>query len=390
LDIFAKNALLRMDESHTTVTQVNGMYEGKRSRKTTLVEHGFRLPSALDNRPLKFEEFMKMTDQRVYVSATPGPFELMNSRPENKTFVSWKRDAKMSANQVMRGLRKKVKPSPSSQRVDDFEVEKRGASLVTEQIIRPTGLLDPVLTMYPLRGQIDKTIELCRDRVAKQERVLVTTLTKKTAEDLAEYLQGIDLSVRYIHSDVDAIERVEILRALRAGDIEVLVGINLLREGLDLPEVSLVCILDADKEGFLRNETSLVQTAGRAARHVNGECVLFCDTVTDSIQALLDVTKYRREKQIAYNEKHGITPRSVVRSVQKTLKQYAQEEEISDVNALLVAEDEESYNVLHVISELEEEMRAAAGKLEFERAAHLRDQISDLKKRQEQNARQKE
>jgi len=298
LDFFAKDALLLMDESHVTVPQVGGMFEGDKSRKTTLVEHGFRLPSALDNRPLQFSEFMKMTDQRVYVSATPGPFEMMNSRPENKTFVAWKRDAKTSANQVMRQLRKKVKPSPSSESVDDFEVEKRGSSLITEQIIRPTGLLDPVLSMYPLRGQIDKTIELCRERVAKQQRVLVTTLTKKTAEDLAEYLQGVDLKVRYIHADVDAIERVEILRALRAGEVEVLVGINLLREGLDLPEVSLVCILDADKEGFLRNETSLVQTAGRAARHVEGECVLFCDTVTDSIQALLDITKYRRQKQM--------------------------------------------------------------------------------------------
>lgn len=382
LDFFEKDSLLIMDESHVTIPQVGGMFEGDKSRKTTLVEHGFRLPSALDNRPLQFNEFMQMTNQRLYVSATPGPFELLNSRPENKTFVPWKRDAKISANQAIKKLRKQVSPSPSDEPIEQFEVHSRGSSLMTEQIIRPTGLLDPVLTIHPLRGQIDKTIELCRDRVEKNERVLVTTLTKKTAEDLSEYLSGIDLKVRYIHADVDAIERVEILRALRAGEVDVLVGINLLREGLDLPEVSLVCILDADKEGFLRNETSLVQTAGRAARHLHGECVLFCDKITDSIQALLDVTKYRREKQIAHNEANGITPKSVIRAVQESLQQhYEVKEEADDMNKLLVAEDAGNVDVLQVISELEAEMREAAGKLEFERAAHIRDQINELKKR---------
>jgi len=378
LDFFPDGYITLMDESHVSIPQVGGMFEGDKSRKTTLVEHGFRLPSALDNRPLQFKEFMEMTYQRVYVSATPGPFELMNCRSDNKGYIPWKRGEK-SANAAIKDLRKSVKVSPSSESVEEFEVSKRGCSLLTEQIIRPTGLLDPVLTMRPLKYQIDETIELCREKVRLSERVLVTTLTKKTAEDLSEYLQGVGLKVRYIHADVDAIERVEILRALRAAEIDVLVGINLLREGLDLPEVSLVCILDADKEGFLRNETSLIQTAGRAARHLKGECVLFCDTVTESIQALIDVTEYRRGRQIEYNELHGITPRSVVRAVQESLQQYnSNKDEGEKINTLMVAEDETT----QVISELEQEMREAAGKLEFERAAHLRDQVNELKKRQ--------
>ena len=382
LDFFDEDFLLLVDESHVSIPQVGGMFEGDKSRKTTLVEHGFRLPSALDNRPLKFAEYMKITKQRLYVSATPGPFELMNSRPENKTFIPYKRDPKVSANALLNKLKKQVEISPSSEAVEDFDPTARGKSLLVEQIIRPTGLLDPILSFYPLKGQIDKTIELCRDRVEKRERVLVTTLTKKTAEDLSEYLKEVDLKVRYIHSDVDTIERVEILRALRIGEIDVLVGINLLREGLDLPEVSLVCILDADKEGFLRNETSLVQTAGRAARHVSGECALFCDKITDSIQALKDVTAYRREKQIAHNEKFGITPTSVVRMDQASLHgtNYAAEEEEP---LAMVAEDENDYEIMKVISELEEEMQESSQKLEFERAAHLRDQIKQLKSRLE-------
>lgn len=386
LNFFSEDSLIILDESHVTVPQIGGMYEGDRSRKKTLVEHGFRLPSALDNRPLRLEEFMKIKAQRVYVSATPGPFELINSRPENKFYIPYKKDPKRSSNSVMRELRSLVEISPSAESVDDFEVDRRGASLLVEQVIRPTGLLDPILTLHPLKGQIDKTIELCRDRVAKNERVLVTTLTKKTAEDLSEYLQGIDLKVRYIHADVDAIERVEILRALRAGEVDVLVGINLLREGLDLPEVSLVCILDADKEGFLRNETSLVQTAGRAARHEKGECILFCDKVTDSIQALLDITKYRRQKQINHNQKFNITPKSVVRPVQQSLQQnqdYADSDNSSVNYNTTVAEDASSYELVQVVSELEDEMREAASKLEFERASHLRDQIKELKKRME-------
>ncbi len=376
LDFFPDDFLLLADESHVTVPQVRGMYEGDKSRKSVLVDHGFRLPSAMDNRPLKFDEFMERLKQCVYVTATPGPFEMINSRPDNQKFVPWQR-GELSANQAMKLIRKKVQASPSSQEVDDFEVNKRGASLVVEQIIRPTGLLDPVLTMYPLEGQIDKAIELAKNRVELGERVLITTLTKRTAEDLTDYLKGVGLRVSYIHADVDAIERVEILRSLRGGDIDVLVGINLLREGLDLPEVSLVCILDADKEGFLRNETSLIQTAGRAARHEKGECVLFCDAVTDSIQALLDITNYRRDRQIAYNQKFNLVPKSVVRPVQESLHKYSDED--SSAEGVIMEEDSSEYNGGKLLFELEKEMRSAASKLEFERAAHLRDQITKLK-----------
>ncbi len=239
-----------------------------------------------------------------------------------------------------------------------------------------------MLTLKPLEGQIDETIELCQQRIERGERVLVTTLTKRTAEDLTEYLQGAGLKVRYIHADIDAVERVEILRQLRAAEFDILVGINLLREGLDLPEVSLVCILDADKEGFLRSETSLIQTAGRAARHVRGECVLFCDEVTDSIQRLIDVTEYRRERQQAHNEQHGITPQSVVRAVQESLHQYQDDKSRAEkLNSSIVAEDATVYDAVNVLMELEAEMQEAAAKLEFERAAHLRDQIRELRQR---------
>jgi len=381
LDFFPDDYLLLMDESHVSIPQVGGMFEGDKSRKTVLVDHGFRLPSAMDNRPLKFNEFMQMTQQRVYISATPGPFEYINSRPDNKKYIPWKR-GEISASQALKKIRKTVTPSGSAQDVDDFDVRSPGANLIVEQIIRPTGLLDPIITMKPLKGQIDETIDMCRDRVDKGERVLVTTLTKKTAEDLAEYIQETGLKVSYIHADVGAVERVEILRSLRAAEIDVLVGINLLREGLDLPEVSLVCILDADKEGFLRNETTLIQTAGRAARHLHGECVLFCDVVTDSIQALLDITEHRRSRQMEHNELHDITPKSVIRAVQESLSHYqTTKESAKDLNQGMVAEDEATYNAVHVIAELEEEMREAASKLEFERAAHLRDQIKQLQKK---------
>ncbi len=380
LDFFPRDFLLLIDESHATIPQIGGMFEGDKSRKTVLVEHGFRLPSALDNRPLRYEEFMQMTGQRLYVSATPGPFEIANSRPENKSFIPIvTKDA--SGRHIPASLRKfKVKASGNEESVADFDPQKRGTPLVVEQIIRPTGLLDPIITLRPLKGQIDETIELCRQRVERHERVLVTTLTKKTAEDLSEYLQGTGLKVRYIHADIDAVERVEILRQLRAATVDVLVGINLLREGLDLPEVSLVCILDADKEGFLRNETSLIQTAGRAARHLGGECVLFCDVVTDSIQALLNVTEHRRTRQTEHNTLHGITPQSVKRALQQSLHTHEKElEHAENLNRSLVAEDVETYDKLRVIAELEEEMREASSKLEFERAAHLRDQIAALK-----------
>jgi excinuclease ABC subunit B len=383
LDFFPDDFLLLADESHATLPQVGGMFEGDKSRKSVLVEHGFRLPSALDNRPLRFEEYMKKTHQRVYVTATPGPFEFINCRPDNKTYIPWVK-GELSANQAIKLLRNQVTPSNTLDSVGEFDVNSRGATLMVQQIIRPTGLLDPIITMKPLDGQIDATIELCHERVKKNERILVTTLTKKTAEELTEYLLEVGLKVRYIHSDIDAVERVEILRQLRAAEFDVLVGINLLREGLDLPEVSLVCILDADNEGFLRNETSLVQTAGRAARHINGECVLFCDQVTDSIQELINITEFRRGVQIAHNEEHGITPQSVVRAVQQSLST-AEETKVAansmNQSLSMVAEGEVDYNVMQVLSELETEMREASSKLEFERAGHLRDQIKELKKK---------
>ena len=381
LDFFPDDFLVLMDESHVSVPQIRGMYEGDMSRKRVLVEHGFRLPSALDNRPLRFNEFMEMTTQRVYVSATPGPFEVVNSRPDNKGYIPVHGNQERGIDPIrLRQLR--IEPSPTDQPVDDFDVTGKGALLMVEQIIRPTGLLDPTLTLKPLAGQIDETIERCQQRVELGERVLVTTLTKRTAEDLTEYLQGAGLKVRYIHSDIDAVERVEILRQLRAAEFDILVGINLLREGLDLPEVSLVCILDADKEGFLRNETSLIQTAGRAARHLNGECVLFCDEVTESIQRLIDVTEYRRRRQEDYNEKNNITPQSVVRAVQQSLHQLQDDKSRAEkLSSSLVAEDPAVYDAVNVLMELESEMQEAAGKLEFERAAHLRDQIKELKRR---------
>ncbi|MGA0845143.1 MAG: excinuclease ABC subunit UvrB [Luteolibacter sp.] len=377
LDFFPRDFLLIIDESHVTIPQIGGMYEGDKSRKSVLVEHGFRLPSALDNRPLRFDEFMQMTQQRVYVSATPGQFELINSRPENKSYIPIKSRREQGR---MPLAKTSVSASGNTQPVDAFDPKKRGTPLVVEQIIRPTGLLDPVITIRPLKGQIDETIELCRQKIERNERVLVTTLTKKTAEDLSEYLKGVGLKVRYIHADIDAIERVEILRQLRAAKVDVLVGINLLREGLDLPEVSLVCILDADKEGFLRNETSLIQTAGRAARHVAGECVLFCDIMTQSIRALLDISNDRRARQMEWNERHGITPTGARRSSQQSLHSHENSPDSAEtINQAIVAEDLDTYDRLQVLSELEQEMREAASRLEFERAAHLRDQIQALK-----------
>lgn len=381
INFFGDDFLTLIDESHAAVPQIGGMYEGDRSRKTILVNHGFRLPSALDNRPLQFPEFMARQKQIVYASATPGPFELINCRPDNKTYIPVKRanrrgeDIPDDFDGIVIASPKdvRVSPSPSAQPVEEFDPARRSTPLIVEQVIRPTGLLEPKITLMPLKDQIDKTIELCHDRVARGQRVLITTLTKKTAEDLTGYLLEVGLKVAYIHADVDAIERVEILRQLRTQKIDILVGINLLREGLDLPEVSLVCILDADKEGFLRNETSLVQTAGRAARHLEGECVLFCDTVTDSIKRLLELTEYRRTLQETYNKEHGIEPSTVVRSAQGALRLYASD----DDDDALPADDGDNAS----IEELEKEMRRAASHLEFERAASLRDRIAQLKKR---------
>jgi excinuclease ABC subunit B len=409
LDFFPKDFLLVVDESHATIPQIGGMYEGDRSRKTVLVEYGFRLPSALDNRPLNFKEFMGATNQIAYVSATPAEFEIKNSIVGNNGYFPHKRERIGEVEQVpfvvagergahapsraaagaspdetdsKRGLTLGRVRSPDQivSRTDqppaEFDVHTPGAPLVVEQIIRPTGLLDPRITLKPLKNQIDETIDLCRQRVESNERVLVTTLTKRTAEDLSDYLRDVGLKVRYLHSDIDTIERVEILRGLRAADFDILVGINLLREGLDLPEVSLVCILDADKEGFLRSQTSLIQTAGRAARHINGEVVLFADTVTQSMQALISISDYRRTKQMEYNEKHGITPTTVKRAIQESLHTILRGREIA---ASVIQEGGGDFNLTELLRELEDEMQSASANLEFERAALLRDQIMEVK-----------
>jgi excinuclease ABC subunit B len=328
IDFFGGDFLTIIDESHVTLPQLRGMYNADRSRKEVLVEHGFRLPSALDNRPMNFDEFLGATGKMIFVSATPGPFE------------------------------QEVVPK------------------AIPQVIRPTGILDPPVEVRPLQNQVDDLMEEVRARAERGERVLVTTLTKRTAEDLAEYLEQCGLRVKYLHSEIDAIERVEILRGLRKADFDCLVGINLLREGLDLPEVSLVAILDADKEGFLRSETSLIQTAGRAARHVEGLVLLYADRVTDSMQRLLDVTRERREKQQAYNREHGITPTSIRKELQDSL---SREKDAEEVEQQVVREAGEQFSVQQAIAELEREMLEAAEALEFERAALLRDQLFELK-----------
>jgi excinuclease ABC subunit B len=352
-DFFPKDYLLVIDESHATVPQIGGMYEGDRSRKTVLVEHGFRLPSALDNRPLAFEEFQSLQNQTVYVSATPGPREL-----------EW---SKQSALEIRGPI------AEATHRAG----QETSAPGVVEQIVRPTGLIDPKITVKPLKGQIDDLINEARKRSDSKERVLVTTLTKRTAEELTDYLREIGIKVQYLHSEIDAIQRVEILRSLRKGEFDVLVGINLLREGLDLPEVSLVAILDADKEGYLRSATALIQTAGRAARHLHGEVILYADVMTQSIQKFLAVSEYRRKKQIAYNEEHNITPRSVSRAVEDSLATYQSNRDAA--NSVL-REGGVDIDISQTIKELEEEMLAAANNLEFEKAALMRDQIRELKR----------
>jgi len=353
IDFFPDDYLLVLDESHVSVSQIGGMYEGDRSRKTVLVDHGFRLPSALDNRPLNFLEFQAAQPQTIYVSATPAPREM-----------GWARASAGAA----------VDPTShthTSQRIGALPG-------VAELVVRPTGLIDPKVTIKPLKGQIDDLMEEARKRSDLKERVLVTTLTKRTAEELTDYLRDIGVRVQYLHSDIDAIERVEILRSLRKGEFDVLVGINLLREGLDLPEVSLVAILDADKEGFLRSETSLIQTAGRAARHLNGEVILYADVMTQSIQKFLAVTEYRRKRQIEYNAKHNITPRSVKRAVEESLSSVAHQ---ADSKAVAVLRDAGvDFDVAETIRELESEMIEASNNLEFEKAALLRDQAKELKR----------
>jgi len=333
IDYFPDDFLLFVDESHVTIPQVRGMYNGDRARKQTLVDFGFRLPSALDNRPLKFEEFESLLKRVVFVSATPGDYEL-----------------------------------------------ERSKGVVVEQLIRPTGLVDPKIEVRPTEGQIDDLLGRIRRRVKRKERVLVTTLTKRMAEDLTDYLLEMGVKVRYIHSDIEAIERVEILRGLRLAEFDVLVGINLLREGLDLPEVTLVAILDADKEGFLRSERSLIQTAGRAARHVRGEVVLYADRVTESMARAIAETNRRREKQIEYNREHGIEPRSVRKSIEEIMRVTAvadageaMESKPPGPAASALGEDRE-----RTILALEQEMLEAARNLEFETAASLRDRIEEL------------
>ena len=332
IDYFPEGFLTIIDESHVAVPQVRAMYNGDQARKDKLVEYGFRLPSAKDNRPLKFDEFNNKVSQVVFCSATPGDYECA----EAKTFA--------------------------------------------KQVIRPTGLLDPIIEIRPLQNQIDDLIAEVRKVVDGGDRVIVTTLTKRSSEDLTDYLHGVGIKVEYLHSDIDAIERVEILQRLRKGEFDVLVGINLLREGLDLPEVALAAILDADKEGFLRSTTSLVQTAGRTARHVNGRVILYADKKTDAIKELLKITKSNREKQIAYNEAHGIVPKSVKRSINESSYLF----KASNKNTFRsAAADEKACSDKDLIAELTREMLEAADNLEFERAAYLRDKIKELRKNNE-------
>jgi excinuclease ABC subunit B len=341
-DYFPEDFLLIIDESHVTIPQLRAMYNGDRKRKETLVEHGFRLPSALDNRPMKFEEFSAKINQVIFVSATPG----------------------------------------------DYEAEKTGGKVI-EQIIRPTGLLDPKIEVRPIKGQIDDLIDEIRTRVNRKERTLVTTLTKKMAEDLADYLDKINIQVRYIHSDIDSLERVEILRDLRLGEFDVLVGVNLLREGLDLPEVSLVAIIDADKEGFLRSEKSLMQVAGRTARNVNGKVVMYGDVITKSMQKTITETNRRRILQKKYNKEHNITPATIYKSMEEILASTSiadvrKKEEKEDYSFSKVAEPVLKYmdndQKKDLIEQLREQMRNAAKDLEFEKAASLRDEIAYLER----------
>ncbi|MEG0473409.1 MAG: excinuclease ABC subunit UvrB [Solibacillus sp.] len=332
IDYFPKDFLLVVDESHVTLPQVRGMYNGDQARKQVLVDHGFRLPSALDNRPLKLDEFQSKVHQAIYVSATPGPYELEHT-PE-----------------------------------------------MVEQIIRPTGLLDPTLEVRPIEGQIDDLIDEIQDRIRKNERILVTTLTKKMSEDLTNYLKEMGLKVEYLHSEIKTLERIEIIRELRKGTHDVLVGINLLREGLDIPEVSLVVILDADKEGFLRSERSLIQTMGRAARNSNGHVIMYANNMTDSMKKAIDETKRRREIQMAYNEKHGITPKTIIKKIPDIIRATkAAEEEEQYITKVTGGKKLTKKEIEKLVETLQTEMKEAAKALDFERAAELRDMIFELK-----------
>ncbi|QKD83796.1 excinuclease ABC subunit UvrB [Thermoleptolyngbya sichuanensis A183] len=358
LDYFPKDWLLVIDESHVTLPQLKGMYNGDRARKTVLIEHGFRLPSAADNRPLKDEEFWQKVNQCIFVSATPGDWELQVSDGVFETTGEGK---------------------------DASSVYLRGTGRVVEQVIRPTGVLDPEIFVRPTDGQIDDLLGEVRDRVEKGECTLVTTLTKRMAEDLTEYLQERGIRVRYLHSEINSIERIEILQDLRQGAFDVLVGVNLLREGLDLPEVSLVAILDADKEGFLRAERSLIQTIGRAARHVRGQAILYADNLTDSMARAIEETERRRQIQMEYNEKHGITPQPIVRRQNNAILQFLEVSRRVSAHELEEmidqSEDLPLENIPDLIVKLEAEMKEAAKKLEFEEAAKMRDKIKQLRDR---------
>ncbi|MFQ8697093.1 MAG: excinuclease ABC subunit UvrB [Peptoniphilus harei] len=334
IDYFPKDFLTIIDESHQTIPQIRGMYNGDRARKETLVDYGFRLPSALDNRPLRFNEFEEMMNQCVYVSATPGPYELEHTEQE------------------------------------------------VEQIIRPTGLLDPIIEVRPIKNQIDDIINEVNGAIERGERVLITTLTKRMSEDLSRHLKEIGYKVTYMHSDVDTLERMKIIRDLRLGKVDVLVGINLLREGLDLPEVSRVCILDADKEGFLRSVTSLIQTAGRAARNADGKVIMYADTITPSMRVTIDETSRRRKIQEEYNEEHGITPKTIVKSIREVINTAIAAEESVDFKDIKDEENEFTKDEINeMIDALKPEMYRAAEELDFEKAAEIRDKIKDLREK---------
>ncbi|MFA6356775.1 MAG: helicase-related protein, partial [Candidatus Omnitrophota bacterium] len=331
IDYFPDDFLMIVDESHVTIPQIRGMYEGDRARKTTLVDFGFRLPSCLDNRPLRFDEFETLTKEAIFASATPSEYEILKS----------------------------------------------GARVI-EQVIRPTGLVDPEIIIKPTDKQVDDIIVQVRERAGRKERVLVTTLTKRMAEDLSAYLDDLGLRVKYIHSDIDAIERVRILKELRLGQFDCLVGVNLLREGLDLPEVSLVAVLDADKEGFLRSETSLIQLAGRAARHINGQVIMYADNITGSLKRAIGETKRRRTLQLEYNKENNITPRSIQKAIRDGIEMLHDAEKV-EMAAVGVA-GTGGYEIEKIIEELEYEMDLAARNLQFEKAAAVRDKITELKK----------
>lgn len=334
LDYFGDDFLVVIDESHVTLPQLRAMYNGDRARKQTLVDYGFRLPSALDNRPLKYEEFMEIAGRVLYVSATPGEYEVS------------------------------------------------GSSVVAEQVIRPTGLVDPPISVRPTENQVYDIVSEVRKRAERGERVLVTTLTKRLAEELTRFLKEMKLRVRYMHSEINALDRVEIIRDLRLGKFDCLVGINLLREGLDIPEVSLVAVLDADKEGFLRSGTSLIQVAGRAARNVNGEVILYADTVTDAMRKTIDITNARRERQVRFNVEHGITPKTIQKAIKEGVEAYKRAKEIVQE---VTGETPEEYDILEVLAELESDMELAARNLQFEKAIVYRDQIARLKKMLKEN-----